>query len=233
MKIKICGITLIEDAILASKLGAWAVGFVFVKSSPRYIEPEKASKIINNLPENLEKVGVFVNSSAEEIKNIRKLTGITKIQLHGDETAEFCSELSELNIPVIKALRIKNENDLNVISQYEGKVFAVLLDAHSDTEYGGTGKSFDWNILLKAKSYNIPIILAGGINSSNIEEALKLKPYAIDISSGVEKNKGIKDHQKMTEIFVKDSEKNSFGAAFASPKEFLQTASNDPTIIEF
>ncbi|MDD3014218.1 MAG: phosphoribosylanthranilate isomerase [Candidatus Gastranaerophilales bacterium] len=201
MKIKICGITLLEDALLASKLGAWTVGFIFFKNSPRYIEPEKAAEIINNLPENLEKAGVFVNSSIEEIKSIHSKTGITIIQLHGDESAEFCSELSKLNIPIIKALRINNESDLSIIPRYKDKVFAILLDKYSDKEYGGTGKSFNWDIVLKAKTYNIPLILAGGLNSSNIEEAVKLEPYAMDISSGVEKSKGIKDHQKMTELF--------------------------------
>jgi len=201
LKIKICGITLLEDAILASKLGAWAIGFIFVKNSPRYVEPEKAAEIINNLPENLEKIGVFVNSSIEEIENICLETGITKIQLHGDESPEFCLNLSKLNIAIIKAIRIKSENDLSVIPHYKDIVYAILLDTYADKEYGGTGKSFDWNIAMKARTYNIPIILAGGLNSSNIKETLKLEPYAIDISTGVEKSKGIKDNQKMTEIF--------------------------------
>ena len=203
IKIKICGITKIEDALYAAELGAWAVGFIFVKNSPRYIEPVKASEIIKELPENIEKVGVFANLSYEEIKNTAITTGITAIQLHGDESAEFCSDLLKLNIKIIKAIRIKDNTDLDMIKDYKEIISAILLDTYSDTEYGGTGKSFNWDIILNSKEHNLPLILAGGINLSNIDKATKLEPYAIDISSGVEKDKGIKDHQKMKNIFAK------------------------------
>ncbi|MFH0703175.1 MAG: phosphoribosylanthranilate isomerase [bacterium] len=203
IKIKICGITLQEDAKFISELGAWALGFIFVKNSPRYIKPDKAAKIIKTLPQNIEKIGVFANSSLDEIREISLKTGITKIQLHGDESKEFCLNIfNNLNIPVIKAIRVKNIDDILTIKDYKDIVFAVLLDSYSESQLGGTGKSFCWDIASKAKLFNIPIILAGGLNSDNIEEAcLKVQPYALDISSGVEKYKGIKDHAKLKKIF--------------------------------
>jgi len=202
MKIKICGITRLEDALLSSKLGAWAVGFIFYKASLRYIEPQKAADIIKNIPAHVEKTGVFVNSSVEEITNVCVKTRITGIQLHGNETAEFCSELLKLNIPLIKAIRVKNEEDLSIIPDYRGIVSAILLDTYSNKEYGGTGERFNWDIALKAKDYGVPVILAGGLNISNIKDAAKLEVYALDVSSGVEISRGIKDSQKLTELFL-------------------------------
>lgn len=203
VKVKICGITSLEDALFAAKSGAWAVGFVFAKESPRYIAPEKAAEIIKKLPEKTEKTGVFVDSSLEEITEISQKTGLTTIQLHGNETEEFCGKLSDrLKLPVIKALRIKEADVLLVIPKYKNQVFAILLDSWSSKEFGGTGKTFNWDIAVKAKSYGIPVILAGGLNPDNIREAfLKVQPYALDISTGVEKDKGIKDHNRIKNLF--------------------------------
>lgn len=202
MRIKICGITRKEDAMLAAELGAWAVGFIFVENTPRYISPEIASEIICKLPENLNKIGVFANMSAEGIKNIEK-TGITKIQLHGDETPEFCEKLkASSEKEIIKAFRIKNIQDLEIIKLYKEKISYILLDSFSENQLGGTGKSFDLEIAKKAKNFGIPVILAGGLNPDNIKQAYEtVKPYALDVSSGVESVKGIKDSEKLRKLF--------------------------------
>ena len=202
-KIKICGITTLEDALLVAELGAWAVGFIFVKSSPRYVEPEKAAEIIEALPENIEKIGVFVNPTIDEIQSIIHKVKLTKIQLHGNESKEFCTTLkNSTGLSIIKAIRVKEFDDLKIIQNYKETAVAILLDSYSPQEFGGTGKSFNWEIAVEAKKYGIPIILAGGVNQDNIKEAYsKLKPYAIDISSGVELKKGIKDHKKLKDLF--------------------------------
>lgn len=203
IKIKICGITRIEDALLAAELGAWAVGFIFVKNTPRYILPETAAEIIKHLPENLIKIGVFADVSLEEIKQTALKTGITKIQLHGNESPEFCKELADLTgKEIIKAIRIKNHKDLKLLPIYKDKVSFILLDSYSEKESGGTGKTFDWEIAKKAAEQEIPIILAGGINPDNAKQAYKtVQPYALDISSGVEECKGVKNPEKLKKLF--------------------------------
>lgn len=204
VKIKVCGLTVLEDALLAAQLGTWAAGFIFTRNSPRYIEPDDAAEIISYLPDNVEKVGVFVDSSQEEIGNIALKARLTQIQLHGSESASFCSELSNsLNLPIIKAIKVKDSGNLSVISEYQEIVSAILLDTHSDKVAGGTGKTFDWNIAIEAKKYKIPIILAGGLNSDNLAEAyLTVKPFALDISSGIELKKGLKEHNRLRELFL-------------------------------
>jgi phosphoribosylanthranilate isomerase len=202
-KIKICGITRIEDAILAKELGAWAIGFIFYDKSKRYINPTKAGEIANLVGENIEKIGVFVDSSMTQIAEFAKTANLTAIQLHGNETPEFCKKIGKMTgLPIIKALRIKTASDLQNIQEYKNSVFAILLDTYSEKEYGGTGESFDWNILQNIPKNEIPVILAGGISSENIKTAQKLvNPYAIDVSSGVESQKGIKDKEKMKKLF--------------------------------
>jgi len=203
-KIKICGITRKEDAILAEKLGAWAIGFIFVKNTPRYILPEKAAEIIKELSGNTLTVGVFMDAPAEEVLNIAEQTGITKIQFHSKESPEFCEILAKsTGKDLIKAISIKNGNDIEKIDSYKGKVSFILLDSWSENESGGTGKVFDWEIAKEAKNKEIPIILAGGINAGSIKQAYeKVKPYAFDISSGVEAGiKGIKDPNKLKTLF--------------------------------
>ena len=204
IKIKICGITRKEDALLAAELGAWAVGFIFVKNTPRYISPDNAAEIIKKLPENLIKIGVFADISLEEIKNIAIQAGITKIQLHGGESPEFCENLAKLTgKEIIKVIRVKSEADLKLITQYKDKVSFILLDSYSETELGGTGKVFDWEIAKKAKEYGIPVILAGGLNPDNAKHAYEtIIPYALDISSEIEISKGIKDHEKIKKLFI-------------------------------
>lgn len=204
IRIKICGITRNEDALLAAKLGAWATGFIFVKNTPRYILPEKAAEIIKILPEKPDKIGVFADEALEEIKNITIKTGITKIQLHGNESPEFCEKLSKLTgKEIIKAIRVKNEEDLKFIKNYKDKTSFVLLDSYSENHPGGTGKAFDWEIAKTATNQGMPIILAGGLNPDNVKQAYEfVKPYALDISSGVESAKGIKDPKKLEKLFI-------------------------------
>jgi len=191
-KIKICGITNMEDAMLACELGADALGFIFYRKSKRYIDPEAARSIVSNLPPFVTIVGVFVNHPLDEIIAIKDKTGIDTVQLHGDETPEFCSLIP---LKVIKAIRVEDDLDEDRVAQYP--VQAILFDTYSDVEYGGTGKSFNWNIL-KDISYKGNIILSGGLSAGNVAEALRVvTPYAVDVNSGVESSPGKKDHMKL------------------------------------
>ncbi len=191
-KIKICGITNIEDAFFAVEAGADALGFVFYEKSPRYASPETVKQIISVLPPFVTTVGLFVNATIETIEQTMQMTGINIIQLHGDETPEECDFASH---PVIKAVRVKDAGSLAGIERYS--VSALLLDAWSDQQYGGTGESFDWQ-LARNLTGQLPLILAGGLNPDNVVEAIRVvKPYAVDVSSGVEKSPGKKDHDKI------------------------------------
>ncbi len=195
MKVKICGITNIEDALLCCELGAAALGFIFYEKSKRYVEAAEAKKIISQLPPFVSTVGVFVNESPEKINEIIESTGITYAQLHGDESEEV---IAQINIPVIKSFRITN--DFNFDSILETKANFVLLDTFDDNEYGGTGKTFDWSIIpdkIKNK-----IILAGGVSADNIEKIYKeIHPAAVDLSSSVEVAPGKKSRSKLIEFF--------------------------------
>lgn len=202
-KIKICGITRFEDAQLAASLGAWAVGFIFVKESARYISAQNVFEITSKLPEKIEKIGVFVNSTLESVVQCAKIANLSMVQLHGEESAQYCLELkNKLDLPIIKAFRVKSKDDIEQIEQYKDIVSFILLDSYSEKEHGGTGMVFDWNLALQAKGLDIPLILAGGISPKNINEALEqVSPFAVDISSGVEKEKGIKDHELLKQLF--------------------------------
>lgn len=208
IKVKICGITNEKDAFKAIDLGVSALGFIFYTKSPRYIPPVKASDIINSLPPFVNKVGVFVNMNIPGILAIIKKAGLSSVQLHGDETPEYCYELNAItSIPIIKAFRIKDKTSLSKISDYRHSISAVLLDTFRDEYYGGTGEIFNWNLLKALEKYEKPIILSGGLNHQNIEEAyLKIIPYAFDFNSGLEISPGIKDHYKMEMLFKKIEE---------------------------
>jgi len=196
VKVKICGITNLEDALKAVEYGADALGFVFYKGSPRYIDPLKASEIIRALPPFISAVGVFVNEDPLEILRISTLTGIDTIQLHGDERPESIVYPKK----IIKAIRVRELNDLAPLEGFlsaSSKIHAFLLDTYTPEAYGGTGQIFNWDIASEAKRYG-RIILAGGLNPDNIERAIRwVHPYGVDVSGGVEKEKGIKDHKKL------------------------------------
>jgi len=194
MQVKICGITNMEDALCAAENGAAAVGFIFYPPSPRYIHPQKAGEIIDRLPQHLVKVGVFVNETAEEIKRIYECCRLDMIQLHGDESPEFCRQFTGDRI--IKALELKNEEDLKKGVLYD--VAAILVDSRHAGLYGGTGKTSNWKL---ARHISHPLILSGGLKEENIYEALRVvSPAALDINSGVESTPGKKDHAKIARI---------------------------------
>jgi phosphoribosylanthranilate isomerase len=192
IKVKICGITNLDDALAAVDAGVDALGFNFYKKSPRYIEPERACEIIAQLPPLVLTVGVFVNEREEKIRETQALTGIQAIQLHGDESPEFCRRF---NGRVIKAFPMKDRESIKHLAHYH--VGAFMLDSYRDGVRGGTGVTFDWHLAVVARTFG-RIILAGGLTPDNIAEAVKLvQPYAVDVAGGVEREKGIKDHVKM------------------------------------
>ncbi|MDO9289641.1 MAG: phosphoribosylanthranilate isomerase [Thermodesulfovibrionales bacterium] len=198
VRVKICGITNLEDALAAVEFGADALGFVFFKKSPRYISPAKAKAIIKKLPPFISSVGVFVNEDNIIVEKIADQTGIDAIQLHGDEPPKACN----LSRPVIKAIRVKSIDNLEIISKYKNKVSAFLLDTYTPEIFGGTGQIFNWDIAIEAKQFG-KIILAGGLTPENVEQAVRqVHPYAVDVSSGVEAEKGKKDHAKLR-LFIK------------------------------
>ena len=195
-KVKICGITNYDDAAAAMDMGADLLGFNFYRRSPRYIKAEEAAKIIRKLPAFVDVSGVFVNSSLDEIREIAALCQLDWVQLHGDENTEFCRWLSYDSAKTMKALRIKTAADLQQVNGYSTD--AILLDAFDPQRYGGTGVTFDWNII---GHIGRRIFLAGGINPGNAAQALELGVYGIDVCSGVEAEPGKKDHKKLKALF--------------------------------
>ncbi len=197
IKIKICGITNLDDALAAADAGADALGFNFYKKSPRYIEPEKAGEIIAQLPPFVLPIAIFVNEREERIREILSGTCIQGVQFHGDETPEFCQRFGNR---VIKAFQMKDKESLKHMAHY--RVAAYLLDSYRDGLRGGTGATFDWHLAIVAKTFG-RIILAGGLTPENVAEAVKLvQPYGIDVAGGVEKEKGIKDHAKLKKFIA-------------------------------
>jgi len=196
-KVKICGITNLEDALLSARCGADALGFNFYEKSPRYIAPEKAHEIIKELSTYVLKVGVFVNESLNEIIEIAATVNLDAIQLHGKETPKFAKELkAKTNLEIIKAFCVSPEFKPENVLQYE--VDAILLDAYSQHEHGGTGEIFDWEIAKKVQEIFPKMYLAGGLSAKNIAKAiLAVKPFAVDACSSIEEVKGIKNHTKV------------------------------------
>jgi len=191
-RIKVCGITRLEDALAASELGVDAVGFVFYDKSPRYIEPAKAAAIIRQLPPFVSAVGLFVNPGQSFIADVLQTVPLGVIQLHGDETPEFCAAQRRR---VMKAIAVSGPDDLKRAARYN---CPLLLDARAPAGvYGGTGTRFDWS-LLKGFEHDYPLTLAGGLDANNIGEAMSVRQwFALDVSSGVEQSPGIKDAKKM------------------------------------
>ncbi len=197
IKVKICGTTSLKDAFLAVESGADAIGFIFYKMSPRNISQKEAKEIILQLPPFIETVGVFVNETSDKINRIAEQCKLNSIQLHGEESPALCRRVKR---KVIKAFRVKNADSLKSIASYD--VSGFLLDSYNGGSKGGTGQVFDWNLALRVKKQG-PVILAGGLNPYNVYTAIhRVRPYGVDVCSGVEKSPGIKDHEKIRE-FIK------------------------------
>jgi phosphoribosylanthranilate isomerase len=195
-KVKICGLTNYEDTAAAVDMGADLLGFNFYPESPRYISIEKVVQIVSKLPAFVTTVGVFVNASVEQIREVIHACQLDWVQLHGDESPEFCQSLATDNVSTMKALRIREKADIDRADNYFTD--AILLDAFHPQKYGGTGLTFDWNII---GHIGKRVFLAGGINPDNAAEAVKLGVYGIDVCSGIEVEPGKKDHQKMKKLF--------------------------------
>lgn len=194
-RVKICGITNLQDALQAVDCGADALGFVFYVKSPRAVDAGQVCEIVSALPAFVTTVGLFVNETPQTIRDIAAICRLDRVQLHGDETPEDCRQLADLR--VIKALRVRDAHSLAAADAYP---VDLLLDAWSDDAYGGTGERFDWALARKVTARR-PVILAGGLTPANVATAVEtLCPYAVDVSSGVEGAPGKKDHTKMADF---------------------------------
>ena len=197
-RIKICGITNKQDALEAVRLGVDALGFVFAHSSRRVI-PRMVQEIVELLPPFISRVGVFVDEDKEKVKKIANSCHLTTLQFHGEEAPSYCQGFRE---KIVKAFSIKDTSVLEKIPEYE--VDAYLLDSYSPLRYGGTGKTFDWDIAREIKEFGVPIILSGGLNPDNVKEAIeRVRPYAVDVGSGVEAREGKKDPEKLKSFVMK------------------------------
>ncbi len=200
-RVKICGITSVKDALTAAQHGADAIGLVFYAKSPRNVSIAQAAKIVAALPAFVSAVGLFVDAAPEEIRAVMAKVKLDLLQFHGNETPEECRQYG---LPYMKAVRVKAGRNLLQYAADYGDAKALLLDAYTDGVVGGTGQTFDWNLI----PGNLPknIVLAGGLNASNVGSAIRqVRPYAVDVSGGVEQEKGIKDAEKiaafMREVF--------------------------------
>jgi len=198
VKVKICGITNLADALAAVNAGCDALGFVFFKKSPRYITPQKAKKLINLLPGRIIKIGVFVNAQEKTVKRIVRQCRLDILQFHGKETPEYCRRFK--NYKIIKAFQIKGKIDEKILAQYQP--FAYLFDAYVKSKPGGTGKKFNWN-LVTGLDLKHPVFLSGGLNEKNVRQAIrKVKPEWVDASSSLESRPGKKDHKKVKDFII-------------------------------
>jgi phosphoribosylanthranilate isomerase len=213
VKVKICGIGSLDEARAAQELGVDALGFNFWEHSPRYIAPAKAEAIIRELNPFVACIGVFVNERTERVREIQQQLGLAAVQLHGDESPEYCEGLAPIKL--IKAFRVKEGFDPDSVKAY--KVRAILLDAGVPGQFGGTGHSFDWRVALEVKQYG-PLVLAGGLTAENVGEAIqRVRPSVIDVCSGVEAEPGRKDPEKMKRLMAEVESVNSLLAA-SSPE---------------
>jgi phosphoribosylanthranilate isomerase len=201
VKVKICGITTVEDALACVESGADALGFVFYPKSKRAVTPQVVRKITQNLPPFVSKVGVFVNGDPRDILEIMSYANLDYAQLHGDETPEMCEYVGASR--VIKAFRLKDDSSVQEVKNYLKVVRAILVDSYSEVSYGGTGRRADINLILKVKEIasGVPLIVSGGLNPENVATVIReVEPYAVDVSSGVEKSPGVKDWEKVKEF---------------------------------
>ena len=195
--VKICGITSFNDAIMAANYGASALGFIFYEKSPRYINPEILKTWISNVPSSVKKVGVFVNKDVDKVNKIAEELNLDMVQLHGDESPEYCNQMIK---PVIKVFRVNNKFDSIMLNNYQVATF--LFDTYNKENHGGTGESFDWQSILQLNT-EIPVILSGGLNADNVLEGIEVvKPSAVDVNSGVEAAPGKKDEEKIKNLFT-------------------------------
>ena len=196
--VKICGITRPEDALAAARAGAPAIGLVFYAKSPRNVPPARAAEIIRVVPPFVTTVGLFVNAEAEEIRRVLAEAPVNLLQFHGEEAPEFCRQFKR---PYVKAVRMKAGVDLLQYAQDYHDAKALLLDNYVEGLHGGSGVAFDWSLI--PRGLPLPVILSGGLTPENVAEAVRrVRPSAVDVSSGVESAKGIKDAQKIA-AFIK------------------------------
>jgi phosphoribosylanthranilate isomerase len=196
VKVKICGITSYYDAVAAMDMGADILGFNFYRPSPRYVTPRKAGEIVNMLPAFIDTAGIFVNATIDQIREATNLCPLNWVQLHGEESPEFCGSLTYHNLKTMKAIRVKEQVDVEKAKRFFTD--AILLDAFHPDKYGGTGGTFDWSFVGHSTRR---IFLAGGIDPENAAEAVELGVYGIDVCSGIETEPGRKDHKKMKRLF--------------------------------
>ena len=195
--VKICGVTSFNDAIMATNYGASALGFIFYEKSPRYINPEILKTWISNVPSSVKKVGVFVNKDIDKVNKIAEELNLGMVQLHGDESPEYCNQMIR---PVIKVFRVNKKFDSIMLKNYQVATF--LFDTYNKENHGGTGESFDWQSILQLNT-EIPVILSGGLNADNVLEGIEVvKPSAVDVNSGVETAPGKKDEEKIKNLFT-------------------------------
>jgi phosphoribosylanthranilate isomerase len=200
-RVKVCGITRLEDAELAIAHGAWAVGFILWEPSKRFVDPGVAAGIARQIRRKVETVGVFVNQPLDEIADRVDILGLTHVQLHGDEGPSFCSAVAQrTGAKVIKAVRIGHAADVRDLERFHTDFH--LLDTAKDGMYGGTGATWDWS-LVRNRRNQIPVILSGGLTADNVAAGIDaLHPYAVDVASGVEASPGVKDPAKLEAFFA-------------------------------
>jgi len=204
IRIKMCGTTNSDDAFAAVDAGVDGLGFIFVDNSPRNVHPDTVRSITQSLPPFISRVGVFVDRAIDEVVYLAQFCGLTHIQLHGKEQPEYCRVLADLcGCPLMKAFRVSQDSVAGDFSVYDDVVNGYLLDTYKKGVAGGTGEAFDWSIV-ESLSLKRPVILAGGLGPENIIQAVKtVKPFGVDINSGVEKEPGVKDHQKLRDLISK------------------------------
>jgi len=196
-RIKICGITHPDDALAAAELGVDALGFNFYRPSPRYVETAVAASLVRILPPFISSVGLFVDASADDVRAVLDAVPLTLLQFHGDESPEFCSQFGK---PFLKAIRMKLDVDVTAEMARYASAVGILLDAYRPGVPGGTGETFDWQRVPQPAAQ--PVLLAGGLTSDNVGAAIRAtRPWAVDVSGGVEATRGRKDHEKLKAFF--------------------------------
>jgi len=199
VRVKICGITNLDDALMAVDAGADALGFMFYEASPRNVSAKLATEIIRQLPPFVAKVGVFVDASEAAVREAAAECGLDTLQFHGAETPEYCRKFAPLK--VCKAFRVQGVESLEALPAF--RTDAWLLDSHVVGKPGGTGAKFNWNLAVEVTKLGRPVILAGGLTPENVAEAVaKVRPHAVDVSSGVESSPGKKDRIKITQFIA-------------------------------